>query len=608
MIDIHCHILPGLDDGAQSMDDAVAMARMAVDDGITTTVATPHYWENTYTATPQQVRRAVGEVQDRLADEGIPLKLLPGQEVMIATDVPRRVQNGDLLTLGDGGDYLLIELPMLTVPMYTDEVVSEIMSLGLTPIIAHPERNAAIQKQPKVLQQLVQHGCLVQLDGDSLSGSRWSPAYRLAAHLLNADLAHVLASDGHSPTQRPPVLSPYVRRAAAIISPELVEKMTVGTPERVVGPARVAIRAASSAASVMLSASHTHSGPCTTVLHGLGQPDARYLAFLGDTLASIVRSAFDSRTEAVIRHGRGPAQVGVNRRERQPDGGMRLGHNPTGPIAPHVDVVRADRPDGSPIAILFSHAAHPVTLGSRNLYVSADYPGYAQRFVARAHEDSDGEPVVALFAQGCCGNINCERGDGTFAQAQRLGHRLGAAAVKTAEYAEPVPELRIASVHETVALPLQDPPPLAEAEAQLEQQRTALANARESGEPRGRIQLHEGLVTWAEKVHKLARDGAGNRTQAFHMHAIGLGPLAVVGLPGEVFVEYAHAIQEVSPTPHTIVLGYANGCIGYVPTQAAFDEGGYEVDNAIRYYGTTMLTPACEHLILEAAGGLLAAL
>ncbi|MFQ5811240.1 MAG: neutral/alkaline non-lysosomal ceramidase N-terminal domain-containing protein, partial [Armatimonadota bacterium] len=338
--------------------------------------------------------------------------------------------------------------------------------------------------------------------------------------------------------------------------------------------------------NVMFSASHTHSGPCTALLHGMGQPNERYLDFVAHAMVSIVRSAFDSREKAAIRHGRCPAQVGINRRERQPEGGMRLGRNPGGPIAPHVDVIRADGADGSAVAVLFAHAAHPVTLGGSNLYVSADFPGYAQRFVARACGDG-GTPVVAMFAQGCCGNINCEREEGTFAQARRLGQRLGAAAVKTAEYAETIPEPRIASAHETVDLPLQDPPPLSEAEAQLDQQRGALASARESGAPRGRIQLHEGLVTWAEKVRDLARDGARDRTQAFHMHAIRLGPVVVVGLPGEVFVEYAHALEEASPAPHTVVLGYTNGCIGYVPTEAAFDEGGYEVDKAIRYYGTT---------------------
>jgi hypothetical protein len=380
------------------------------------------------------------------------------------------------------------------------------------------------------------------------------------------------------------------RQAAAFLTCDLI-----GVDDDLVRYVRRGVEGATSIPgdNVMLSASHTHSGPCTTVLHGMGQPNERYLAFVGDAMVSAVRSAFDSREPATIRHGRGPARVGVNRRERQPDGAMRLGRNPGGPIAPYVDVIRADRADGSPIAVLFAHAAHPVTLGGQNLYVTADYPGYAQRFVARAYE-ADGAAPVAMFAQGCCGNINCERDEGTFVQAQRLGERLGAAAVKTAEYAEAIAELRIASVQDTVDLPLQDPPPLSEAAAQLERQRNALASARQAGEPPGRIRLYEGLVAWAEKVCELARQGSTGRTQSFTVHAMRLGPVVVVGLPGEVFVEYAHAVEAA--------------CIGYVPTEAAFNEGGYEVDGAIRYYGTTMLTPACEVLIRDAAREMLRSL
>ncbi len=355
---------------------------------------------------------------------------------------------------------------------------------------------------------------------------------------------------------------------------------------------------------VMLSASHTHSGPSTGVLRAMGRPHEPYLGHVRDAMVSIVRSAFDSREPAVIRHGRGPARVGRNRRERQPDGGMRLGHNPTGPIAPYVDVIRADGTDGSPIAIWSSHAAHPVTLGGKNLLVSADYPGYAQRFVSRAYTEDGAEPV-AMFAQGCCGDINCERDEGTFAEARRLGERLGASIVKTAESAEPIPELRIASAIHTVELPLQDPPPIEEAEARVEEQRKALASARESGDPPGRTRLHAGLLTWAEEVHELARRGATGLTQAFDMQAIRLGPIMVVGLPGEVFIEYAQAMEEASPAVQTVVLGYTNGCIGYVPTEQAFSEGGYEVDNAIRYYGRTMLAPECEGLILARATELL---
>jgi protein-tyrosine phosphatase len=244
MIDIHCHILPGLDDGAQTMDDAVAMARMAVDDGITTIVATPHHWQEHFTPTPQEIRRSVGEVQDRLTEEGLALKLLPGQEVMMAPNVPELLRRGDLTTLGDGGEYLLIELPTLSVPMCSEDVLLEIMSLGVTPILAHPEKNAVICKEPEMLQGLVQQGCLVQMDADSLLGPRWAGLGRAAANLLTASLVHILASDGHCPASRPPVLSPCADRAADIVSPQVVEDMTTRRPRELMQAAKVTITSA----------------------------------------------------------------------------------------------------------------------------------------------------------------------------------------------------------------------------------------------------------------------------------------------------------------------------------------------------------------------------
>ena len=244
MIDIHCHILPGLDDGARTMDDAVAMARIAVADGITSMVAAPHYWLDRYTPTPQQVRRAVGDVQDRLAAEGIPLKLLPAHEVMIAVEVPELLRRGELVTLGDLGEHLVMELPSLLLPLFTEKVVHEVISTGVRVILAHPEKNAAIQSHPEVLQRLVQAGCLVQMDADSLTGAKWSPASRCAARLLLGGLVHLLASDGHSPTDRPPILSLCAQRAAEILSPEVVRTMTTERPGQLVRPTKVTIRAA----------------------------------------------------------------------------------------------------------------------------------------------------------------------------------------------------------------------------------------------------------------------------------------------------------------------------------------------------------------------------
>ena len=244
MIDIHCHILPALDDGVQTLDEAAAMARIAVADGISAMVATPHYWEGMFTPTPHQIRHAARSLQDRFAQESIALRLLPGQEVMIAPSVPEYLRRGDLVTVGDTGEYLLVELPVTSIPLCTEQVLFEVMALGVTPILAHPEKNFALQSQPDVLERLVQRGCLVQMDADSLAAGRRGNPGRFAARLLKAGLVHILASDGHSPQLRPPLMSSCARTAARITSADAVEQMTTGLPGRILQPGRLAMKAA----------------------------------------------------------------------------------------------------------------------------------------------------------------------------------------------------------------------------------------------------------------------------------------------------------------------------------------------------------------------------
>ena len=243
MIDIHCHILPEFDDGAETVEDAIAMARMAAADGITTIVATPHYWEDMWMPTPQEIRRAVGDLQDCLDDEGIPVKLLPGEEVMMDLEVPELLRKGRIVTVGDLGEHLLLELPKLDIPLCARDVVRRIIAMGVTPIIAHPEKNAAMRREPEALQALVQDGCLVQMDADSLGASMWSSSRRFAARLLNAGLAHIVASDGHSPRTRRPVLGPHLRKASRFASPTVLQRLAVDMPASMMRPSKVTVKA-----------------------------------------------------------------------------------------------------------------------------------------------------------------------------------------------------------------------------------------------------------------------------------------------------------------------------------------------------------------------------
>ena len=354
------------------------------------------------------------------------------------------------------------------------------------------------------------------------------------------------------------------------------------------------------AGNVMITCSHTHSGPATPCLPFLGRPDADYMQTLKRKLADVAVEAWESRASARWGVAREEVLVGINRREMK-SGEIVLGRNEGGTTAPYVDVLRVDGDAGRPVAIWMCHPAHGVTMGSDNLLLSADWPGYAQCAVERIYPGS-----LALFAQGCAGNINSEP-KGTFEIAQEQGERMGRAVEKAVDATTTESAAEVAVASETLQLPLFDPPPVAEARAAAEQFRCERDEKWDEASYGWRILL-EGLVGWADSVLELSEAGATDLTRDFEVQAARIGDFGLVGLPGEVFVEYALNIDRDSPCRLTAVSAYTNGNIGYVPTAAAYPEGGYEIETAIRYYGRTMLRPEAEQMVLESAERLLAQL
>ncbi|NOZ22857.1 MAG: hypothetical protein GXP25_17405 [Planctomycetes bacterium] len=347
-------------------------------------------------------------------------------------------------------------------------------------------------------------------------------------------------------------------------------------------------------ANVMLPSSHTHSGPATISI-GLGDRDEHCAQVTKMKIIGAVRTACDSMKPATVGCTREAVRCGVNRREVR-DGRMVLGDNPHGELAPYVDVLRVDDADGHMLAVLFSHAAHPVVLGGDSYLISADFPGYAVDTVERAFDGT----TVALFAQGCCGNINSML-RGTPADARALGRMLGGAVIKAAATLETAAGGPIGCAREVVQLPLQQPLPEAEAEKELAKAEQGLKDALATRHA-GRIRVARRFRDWAREMLALAKEGQKDRARAFEIQALRLGDIVFVGLPGEVFVEYQLWIDRQSPFTSTFVFGYTNGVIGYVPTADAFPKGGYEVETAHKYYpGTLMLAPDCEEIIRQGA-------
>ena len=206
MVDLHCHILPGIDDGAPDMETSLEMAQIAVADGIDTVVATPHA-SSTNPLSPSEIRAATQAFNEALRQQQIDLVVLPGAEVEAQLQMVELLRGKQLITIGDRGRHLLIETPFVGIPQFLEQICFELQIAGITPVLAHPERSELARQQPEVLQKLAERGCLLQVNADSVLGRAGRDAKRLAVSLLRTGQAQILASDAHDAHYRPPRLS-----------------------------------------------------------------------------------------------------------------------------------------------------------------------------------------------------------------------------------------------------------------------------------------------------------------------------------------------------------------------------------------------------------------
>ncbi|RDW20742.1 tyrosine-protein phosphatase [Oceanobacillus chungangensis] len=201
MIDIHSHILPGIDDGAQTEEDSLEMAREAVAQGITTIIATPHHRNGKYDNKRSSIIQDVNILNELLIREDIPLNVLPGQETRINGDMVEDINNGELLSLDDT-KYLFVEFPSAHVPRYSSQMLFDIQVAGYTPIIVHPERNQELIEHPNKLYEFVRNGALTQVTAASIVGKFGKNIKTFSQQLIEANLTHFIASDAHNTTSR----------------------------------------------------------------------------------------------------------------------------------------------------------------------------------------------------------------------------------------------------------------------------------------------------------------------------------------------------------------------------------------------------------------------
>jgi protein-tyrosine phosphatase len=231
-VDIHCHILPGIDDGAKDIGESLEMARMAVADGIIKVVATPHQLGNFSQNKGDEIRARVAKLQHRLDASKIPLQVLPGADVRIEPDMVAGLIRGEVLTLGDRRKHVLLELPHeLYLPL--EPVLSELTRRGMTGILSHPERNLGVLRQPSVLAPLLEAGCLLQVTAGSLCGTMGAECQKFSEWLLSEGMVHFLATDAHGPRSRRPLLRRAFDRACELTDEQTAIDLCSVNPGRV---------------------------------------------------------------------------------------------------------------------------------------------------------------------------------------------------------------------------------------------------------------------------------------------------------------------------------------------------------------------------------------
>ncbi len=396
------------------------------------------------------------------------------------------------------------------------------------------------------------------------------------------------------------VLDPLFARALALSDggPPLVLTGSdlLALPDRFIAEIRAAVADVVPPERLLLNHSHTHAGPTTARLRCMGAEDPQYMAMLVRVTAGAVRQAVRGMRPARLAYGTSDTAIGLNRRQQRLG---RLAPGEAGTYDPRVHVLRVEGEGGEPLACWFSHGVHPVVMERDNTGLSAEWPGAA----ARTLRDVLGCP--AIFAQGCCGDINPARRGGPVVM-RSVGRELAGAALAAWERAEPVDGGPLHGVLERVRLPLSRPT-VAEAQAALEDARARVRGVEAEAsalrlspqEAERRLEIPRQMLDWAEAFRAEA-ESAAPAFEEMDVQALRVGDLVLVALAAEAFTETGLALRRRSPSARTVALGYSNGCFGYLPTAHAYPDGGYEVEAAYKFYGTLMVAPESEAVAVEA--------
>lgn len=233
MIDIHSHILPGIDDGARTLDEALDMLRIAIDQGVTTQVLTPHIHIGRFNNTKQHIEQEFTKFKDQVDAANLNIKLLLGAECRIGPEVMQLVNNNAIPWLGEYEDQktFLLEFPRTEIPFGSDNLVKWLLSKNCLPIIVHPERNTTFLNNRNKLQTFIDLGCPLQITASSITGKFGSDVQQMCEELLIAEQITAIASDCHNLKGRTPDLLTGLEKARSIIGTEKSNLLVTDKPE-----------------------------------------------------------------------------------------------------------------------------------------------------------------------------------------------------------------------------------------------------------------------------------------------------------------------------------------------------------------------------------------
>ncbi len=236
MIDLHCHLLPGIDDGPKTVQESLQMAEYAVDQGIRHSVLTPHIQPGCYDNDVASIAVAYQAFQTALDDHAIPLKISMAAEVRVCAELPQMISQNRIPFIGvwENKKVLLLEFPHDHIPVGADKLVAWLIARDIIPLIAHPERNQAILRQSDKIMPFIHAGCLLQVTASSVTGLFGSASQQCALRLIELNLVTILASDAHNLHKRQPTLRPALTYLKPIIGEQQAAALVTTNPARMI--------------------------------------------------------------------------------------------------------------------------------------------------------------------------------------------------------------------------------------------------------------------------------------------------------------------------------------------------------------------------------------